>query len=187
MTDQDIVDFVRLRRRSAALAALTRAVMILLPLAVVLYGELAPAFDLLTIARVPGTAVAAFDPATLAPWQRHAGVGVVLVSVLFLVVGLHHLHRCFANFAKGQALTRENARHFSRFGAWIAAAVVASFLATPVLSVLFTFGMPAGQRQLAIGLDSNQLVALLVAGGAWIVGAIMAEGARAAEENAQFV
>ncbi|PWR22628.1 DUF2975 domain-containing protein [Zavarzinia aquatilis] len=187
MTDQDIVDFVRLRRRSAVLAALTRAVMILLPLAVVLYGELAPAFDLLTIAKVPWVAVATFDPATVEPWQRHAGVGVALVSVVLLVVGLHHLHRCFANFARGQALTRENARHFSRFGAWIAAAVVASFVATPVLSVLFTLGMPAGQRQLAIGLDSNQLVALLVAGGAWIVGAIMAEGARAAEENAQFV
>ncbi len=187
MTDQDVVDYVRLRRRAAVLAYLTRAVMVLLPIAVVLYGELASATDLLAIARVPGAAVVAFDPSTVAPWQRHAGVAVTLVSVALLVTGLHHLGRCFGNFARGQALTRENARHFSRFGAWIAAAVVASFLSTPVLSVLFTLGMPAGQRQLAIGLDSNQLVALLVAGGAWIVGAIMAEGARAAEENAQFV
>jgi hypothetical protein len=177
----------RLRRRAALLAHVTGAVMVLLPLAVIGFGELAPAVDLLAMAKLPGTVIAAFDPASLSPWQRHAATAVSLLPVLCLVLGLHHLRRCFANFAAGAVLTPGNARHFSRFGAWIAGAVVTSLVATPVLSVLLTLGMPEGARQLAISISSDQLVSLLVAGGAWIVGAIMAEGARVAEENAQFV
>ncbi|TDP48905.1 hypothetical protein DES42_101265 [Zavarzinia compransoris] len=187
MSDHDPARHRRMRRRAAALAWATRAVILALPAATVAFGELAPAVDLLAVAKLPGTVMAAFDPASLAPWQRHAAAAVSLVPVLFLMLGLHHLARCFGNFAAGAVLTAENARRFSRFGAWIAVAVVASLVATPVLSVLLTLGMPAGGRQLALSIGSDQLVSLLVAGGAWIVGAIMAEGARAAEENAQFV
>lgn len=187
MADQDRLQQQRMRRRAGILACLTRGAMVLLPLAAIGFGELAPAIDLLAVAKLPGTVIAAFDPASLAPWQRHAATAVSLLPVLCLVMGLHHLARCFGNFAAGALLTPDNARHFSRFGAWIAAAVLASLVATPVLSVLLTLGMPAGARQLAISISSDQLVSLLVAGGAWIVGAIMAEGARAAEENAQFI
>ncbi|MDD3444540.1 MAG: hypothetical protein PHS60_03970 [Zavarzinia sp.] len=178
---------MRLRRRAAGLRIATRVTIFALPAVVVAFGELAPAQDLLAVAKMPGTVIATFDPGTMAPWQRHVAVLVSLVPVAFLMLALRHLACCFGNFAQGHTLTAENARHFSRFGAGIAIAVIASLITTPALSVILTLGMPVGERQLAIGVDSNQFVSLLVAGGAWIVGAIMAEGARAAEENAQFV
>jgi len=52
---------------------------------------------------------------------------------------------------------------------------------------VLTLGAPAGQRALAMGLGSNELLTLLFAGMVWQISAVMAKAVALAEENAQFV
>jgi hypothetical protein len=53
--------------------------------------------------------------------------------------------------------------------------------------VVLTAGAPVGQRALALGFGSNELLTLLFAGMVWQIAAIMAKAVALAEENAQFV
>ena len=64
---------------------------------------------------------------------------------------------------------------------------IASFLLEPVLSVGLTYANPAGSRELAIGVSSDQVFAVLGAGILWVIVAALAHGAALAQENEQFV
>ncbi|HYE00734.1 MAG TPA: DUF2975 domain-containing protein, partial [Alphaproteobacteria bacterium] len=65
--------------------------------------------------------------------------------------------------------------------------VIAGLVLTPVASVALSLGLPPGQRHLVVGVDSHQLLGLVMAGLVWVVAAGLAEGMALAEENAQFV
>ena len=62
-----------------------------------------------------------------------------------------------------------------------------SLIATPVLSVIVTWGNPHGHRELSLALNSGQVFGLLGAGIVWVIAAAMAQAGALAHENAQIV
>ena len=78
-------------------------------------------------------------------------------------------------------------RYLRGFAAGFFASVVTGFFVAMAISVVLTLGAPAGQRALAVGLGSNELITLLFAGMVWQIAAVMSRAVALAEENAQFV
>lgn len=66
-------------------------------------------------------------------------------------------------------------------------AIVASLLATPVLSLLLTVHAPAGEHVIAAGINSEQVHKLLFVAIFWQIAAVMTRAVNLAEENSQFV
>ena len=74
-----------------------------------------------------------------------------------------------------------------RFASLVTASFASSFLAATALSTLITINNAPGTRQVAIGISTDQAIALFFAGLMWVMAAVMAQGLRLAEENANFV
>lgn len=119
--------------------------------------------------------------------QRGIAVVLGLVPVCCASYGLVCAMRCFSGFSQGEYLSLRTVRYLRGFAAGIFASVVTGFFAAMAASVVLTLGAPAGQRALAIGLGSNELLTLLFAGMVWQIAAVMAKAVALAEENAQFV
>ncbi|MDQ8020846.1 MAG: DUF2975 domain-containing protein [Moraxellaceae bacterium] len=154
-----------------------------LPVAVLAYWLTADTIGLAVQARLDDLVI----QQPLALWQRLAGAGVTLLSLGLLLGGLWQVRRCFQRFAAGHYFELATIRHLRRFAALTCASVVVSFVCTPVLSVLLTLNNAPGHRQLALGVSSEQLFTLFIAGMVWLIAAVMTHASSLAEENAQFV
>ncbi|MDP1739502.1 MAG: DUF2975 domain-containing protein [Polaromonas sp.] len=120
-------------------------------------------------------------------WQRVLAVALGMVPVFCASYGLVCAMRCFSGFSQSEYFSLRNVRYLRGFAAGVFASVVAGFFVAMAISVLLTLGAPAGQRALAMGLGSNELLTLLFAGMVWQIAAVMAKAVALAEENAQFV
>lgn len=95
--------------------------------------------------------------------------------------------RLFLGYARGEILTTAAARRLSGIGGFLLATVVASFLARTLAVLALTWENPPGERQLAFSLSSNDFGLMVLGLLLMVVGWILAEAARIAEENRQFV
>lgn len=120
-------------------------------------------------------------------WQRLAGCVIVLAVLGLELIGLWHVKKCFQSFAEGKFFNSSVIDRLYRFSAWTLGFVIASFVAVPALSVLLTFHNAPGHRQLIVGISSEQIFTLLIAGAVWLIAAVMSHANALAEENAQFV
>ena len=173
----------RIRRLSLLLAHTCLAFTVVLPFLVVGYWLIADAAQLAAHAKLAGLQI---DHA-LALWQRQAGAAITLIPLGLLLTGLWHVRRCFLLFADGRYFELQAIHSLRRFAACTCASVVASLFSTPALSVLLTISNAPGQRQLAIGVSSEQLFTLFIAGMVWLIAAVMTHACALAEENAGFV
>ena len=120
-------------------------------------------------------------------WQRMVAVVLGMVPVCCASYGLVCAMRCFSGFSQSEYFSLRNVRYLRGFAAGVFASVVAGFFVSMSISVVLTLGAPAGQRALAMGLGSNELLTLLFAGMVWQISAVMAKAVALAEENAQLV
>jgi len=67
------------------------------------------------------------------------------------------------------------------------ASTLAAMVAAPVIGMLITLGRPAGQLTLSIGIESAQVLGLLISGTVWVMAHVMARAVALADENAAFV
>ncbi|MDP3829113.1 MAG: DUF2975 domain-containing protein, partial [Polaromonas sp.] len=136
-----------------------------------------------------GVNVSALQVAMLdvALWQRMLAVVLGMVPVCCASYGLVCAMRCFSGFSQSEYFSLRNVRYLRGFAAGVFASVVTGFFVSMAISVVLTLGAPAGQRALAMGLGSNELMTLLFAGMVWQISAVMAKAVALSEENAQFV
>ncbi|MBC7719355.1 MAG: DUF2975 domain-containing protein [Chitinophagaceae bacterium] len=120
-------------------------------------------------------------------WQRVAGCCVSAVPLGLLLAGLWQARKCFGLFADGQIFTLQAVTTLKRFARFATASFASSFLASTLLSTLITLNNAPGTRQVAIGISTDQTIALFFAGLVWVMAAVMAQGLHLAEENANFV
>ncbi len=177
---------LEVQRLNSAFAWACALLAVALPLAVLYHLASTPSSGLLLRAGVALTTLqaAALD-VTL--WQRSLAVLLGMVPVLCASYGLVCAMRCFSGFSQGEYFSLRTVRYLRGFAAGIFASVVAGFFASMLISVILTAGAPAGQKALALGLGSNELLTLLFAGMVWQIAAVMAKAVALAEENAQFV
>ena len=104
-----------------------------------------------------------------------------------VMVGLLYLRRLFNAYAAGEIFTVRNAARICGF-AW---SVIAMGLLRPVsgilASVAVTLGNPPGERSLVVGFGSPEVNILFVGGVLLVIGWVMREAAKLADENAAFV
>jgi hypothetical protein len=161
----------QVRRISAAMVWVCRALMVVMPLALVGYWGWAGTQSLAAQANLAPSALMA----PLATWQR------------VLLWGVMQAHRCFALFAQGEVFTSRTTALLRRFSGWVAAAALAAIVASAVVSVVLTVTNPPGMRQLAIGVGSNHVFTLFFAATVWLMAAVIGQGQALAEENQRFV
>ena len=127
------------------------------------------------------------DPNNWPAYLPFAGFAITLLPASVLIYGLDQLRRLFKLYARGEIFSPEAARRLKRF----AATVLAQFLLRPItgaaLSILLTAHNPPGKRALTISLGSPEFGALVLGGLILVIGWVMGESARIAEENKGFV
>lgn len=143
------------------------------------------------------------DPAAIAPFAarqydfaaplRSSGLSVAALVAIFalqavpIVAALAALRCAFAQIAGGEMIGADTARWLRRAG-WAFMANAAVMLASkPLVSLALSIDMPPGQRFLAIGVGTPELLALLVSGVLVMFGHLMAVATEIQDENRRFV
>ena len=171
------------RRISRWMVVACWAILLLLPLALLVYWATASDAVLAGHASLPSGAV----QGQLLPWQRLAAGAVMGVPLALLLIGVWQARRCFEMFAQGQVFTAQATHLLRRFAGWVAWAALAALLASSVTSVLLTLHHPPGMRHLAISIGSDHVFTLFFAGLVWLMAAVIGQGQAMAEENEGFV
>lgn len=175
----------KVERMSARMVWVVRAAMGLLPLgwlAVVGGGWDAPA-QVLTRLGIPEVVVQA--PPGPALWAL-----ILVLLALPLLAGLAVLWQVqalFALYSRGDTLSPAPAERIGRIGLWLLAVAVLSVAVRPLVVGLATLGNAPGERMIAVSLGSTDLVLALAAVLMVVIGHVMNEAARVAEENRAFV
>lgn len=173
----------RLRRISRMMVVACWVLLVALPVALLGYWATAPDALLAQHAHLSPQAL----QAPIGTGQRAAAGALMAVPLVLLLAGIAQARQCFAMFARGEVFTRDATSRLRRFAGWVAWAALAAIVAEAAASVVLTLGNPAGQRHLAIGIGSNQVFTLFVAGLVWLMAAVIDEGQSLAAENAGFV
>jgi Protein of unknown function (DUF2975) len=173
----------RIQRLSRLLASACLLLIIVLPVAVLIYWTLADAGELAVRGNLPTRAI----QAPLQMWQRIAGALVTEVPLTLLMAGLWQARRCFKLFAAGRVFTADAVHCLRRFAAWVMISVVAGIAAGAAISVLLTLHNPPNMRHLAVAIGSDHIFTLFFAGMVWLMAAVISQGQTLAEENATFI
>ena len=176
-------DMKRLQRLSQFLALTCWVLIIVLPLLFAWFWAAATPAQLASKVNLPANIV----QGSLMVWQRVVGGLIGAVPLGSLLAGLWHARKCFGLFAQGQVFTLQAAVALRRFASFSTASFASSFVVSTALSTLLTINNTPGTRQIAIGVSTEQVIALFFAGMVWLMAAVIAQGQQLAEENANFV
>lgn len=173
----------RIRTISCWLARTCTALIVVMPVAVLIYWWQADPVALAVQAQLPSHAI----QGSLQSWQRALGAALTLLPLAMLLLGLAQARRCFRGFVEGHVFTVQAVASLRRFAGWVALSVATMLVTSTLLSVVLTLGNAPGARHLAIGLSSTQVFTLFFAAMVWLMASIIGQGQLLADENAGFV
>lgn len=173
----------RIRRVSRAMVYACRALVLVLPVALVWYWA---TVDLAALAPKVGASTTNLATPWQA-WQRWMGGLAHAMPMAMMCLGLWQAQRCFTEFAEGQLFTGNATTYLRSFAGWTAGAALAAIVASALTSVILTMQNPPGSRQLAISISSNDVLTLFFAALLWLMSDIIAQGQLLAEESDGFV
>ncbi|WP_188914264.1 DUF2975 domain-containing protein [Salinarimonas ramus] len=124
---------------------------------------------------------------TLTPASIAAGFVTGAIPVALSLYGLWHAHALFRGWRDGPIFTQVAGRRLVRMGAALALMPIAAMLSSGLTSLVLTLGNPPGQRTVQIAVSDDPIVMAVAGGLLIVVGWVMAEAARLAEENEAFV
>lgn len=155
---------------------------------------LIPAVWLATLAAglwSPGWIMAAVPLAALtAPPSPLLVVAASLATapvIVLMVWALRELHRLFTRYGKGEVFTPACAGHIRRIGLGTLALTPLSLVTQSAVVTILSLGNPVGQRLVVIEIESVYIGLLLVSGLLLVLGQVMVEAARLADDNAGFI
>lgn len=108
-------------------------------------------------------------------------------TIALIAYALLALWMLFGAFRKGDLVSPRAANLMRRAGVAFALAAIWSVIAHTLSVLLLTLNNPVGERQLAIGLSSDQLFPLLLAGVLFAIGHVLSVAAAIEAENRAFV
>ena len=118
---------------------------------------------------------------------RPLGAALATIPSLLLARGLFLAHSCLRRFGRSEFFTPGVIADLKGFARWSFFAAVAGVLATTIIGLTLTILNPAGPRELAVSLEPQDLVGLLLSGIFWIMAGVLGRAAQVADENRQFV
>lgn len=122
--------------------------------------------------------------------DMHSRLWALAASLLPASVSVYALWQMwslFGCFAQGELLARQPAAHLRRLGLGLCSLAAAQPLGHTLAILALTWGNPKGQRQLWFGLSSDHYLALLFGLLLLALAQVLAEAARVADENREFV
>jgi hypothetical protein len=122
----------------------------------------------------------------LTPAQRTLGAAVSLPATLVLVYGLSRLDRLLLNFRRRDLFTAPSISHLRAFAGATLLSTLLSIVELPVRTLALRLAGGATQH-FAVGVNSEQLMLILVCGMFYLITRLMHEGRRLREENEGFV
>ena len=129
----------------------------------------------------------ALEPMTLTLGARFGALIVSTVSLGLVALALWTAASLFASFAAGQIFVPETGTRLRRLGLLLLLHAVLSPIVRTLISVIVTIGNNPGQRALAVSFSSQDLIVPLIAILLVMLGHIMAEAARIAEDHQHIV
>lgn len=181
-----MTDLQRLSAISRLLGWVCVALMVLLPASVVAFWV---SFDVMGQGLVDRLGIGRQYPVPteLIPVQIALGIGVMMVPVGLMMFGLWNLRQLLSGFGAGQIFTIANSRYLRVF-AWSALAVIITqFFTDGLLSIVLTLNNPPGQRVLAFGFSTDQLIGLFFGAVFVLIARVLEEGRKLADDNASIL
>ncbi|WP_422368013.1 DUF2975 domain-containing protein [Pelagibius sp.] len=129
----------------------------------------------------PGTPYRLSDPIAAA-WLSIAALPTALS-----LWGLWNALKLFLGYREGAVFTEIAGRRLTYMGIALAMTPLAQILMTAATSVLLTMHNQVGQRQLTISMTETHLVVGVAGAMLLVIGWVLAEAARLAEDNRQIV
>jgi hypothetical protein len=173
----------RIIRMSRAMAWVTLAVAVGLPLALAITAVADPAgFDRWLV-----DALSAGSGTILTPTARILCIALGVIPLTLIVTGLLILRRLFLGFARGAVLVPESGRRLRRIGVIVALLAPVTIVAGSLASLAASWANAPGSRELAVGLSGNDVLAVISGALLVVLGWTLEEAARIADENRQFV
>jgi len=122
----------------------------------------------------------------LTPSARLLGAALALPTTLVLVYGLWRLDRLLLNFHRRELFTAQSIGHLRAFaGATLLSTALS--IAEPPMRTLALRLTGDGGWHFSVGVNSEQLMLILVCGTFYLITRLMHEGRRLREENEGFV
>jgi hypothetical protein len=124
---------------------------------------------------------------TLTPMSRLAAGLVSCAHLGLLCWALWTARGLFARFARGETLETQTGRDLRTIGGLIALYGLTTPLAGALITLAATMANPPGQRMVGVSLGTNELILGLLGALILVLGHVMAEAARIADDNRQIV
>ena len=139
------------------------------------------------VRRLALSAVDEQTPITLSAQSYWLFLAVKLGELAVYVLGLWIARDLFRSFARGEIFTEAAARKLRRLGIVVTAIAPTMIIARTAAVLALTIENPDGERVLAIGISGTDFAIAVIGILLSVIGWIMLEAARIAEENRQFV
>lgn len=127
------------------------------------------------------------QPGPLTPLDRLAGFIASLLPTSVVLYGVWHLRGLFRLYASGTILGAQNAERLRALALTLLIWIPAQMLGDVLVSLALSLDNAAGERFIAISLNSSDLSITLVGAVALVISWVMVEAARAADDNASIV
>jgi hypothetical protein len=124
---------------------------------------------------------------TLTPVSQFGAAAISCTHLGLLCWALWTAKGLFARFAIGATLESQGGKDLRAIGGMIALYAALTPLAKALITVALTLGNPPGQRLLALSVGTNELILGLLGALILVLGHVMAEAARIADDNRQIV
>ena len=173
----------RVQSVSRIMAGLTLAVMILATVAYAVFW-----LDETSVSRLlQQQLTTAGESFALTPRIWATAFTISLLPVALYLVGLCNVWLLFRVFARGQVFAETTGRRIGWIGLVIAVLPLVSILAASAWSVAASIDNPPGERELSISLSGTDLLGVLLGVLLVVIGWVIREAARIADENQSFV
>jgi len=176
----------RLRRLALAVQGLVAVGAVLL-LALLIWRMVAPAEALMADEWLAGASIRSLLIGNFTAAVRWRIVAVSLCSMALAWAVLWQLWSLFGHYRQGAVFAAPAVRHLRRLGWLMLAHALSQPLAGALMTVAVSMDNPAGKRQLQLSFGSDDYAGLLMALVFVAIARVMAEAARVAAENEQFV
>jgi hypothetical protein len=123
----------------------------------------------------------------LSPDRRLIGVALGLPALLAMSYGLWRLDRMLLNVERGAMFAAATIAHLRAFAGATLMATLLSMLETPLRPILFRLLLGGSERGASMGVNSEELMLMLLCGLFYLITRMMHEGRRLTEENEGFV
>lgn len=119
--------------------------------------------------------------------QRLLGAGVALLPAGAISLALLSVARICREYAVGELFSDVVLRSYRRLGVALAATTALHWLHPTLLGLALAPTLPSGKRFLTVGVQSDDLLLVLVTGLVFLLGAVMQVARRLQTENAEIV